>query len=180
MYSDIPLVRHLNHVNGKPCSNGDGHTGGDGASFLVPYTQESSEESDQENGGTQDTDFDKCHLNGNNKIEEVQEKSPPVTNGESGGLHNGHRINGSANGAVKSNQDEHHKVNGHDTTNEVIHKLCVLFSSNLQMTKQQLYVNMSNHLSFFPSQKSDSYNGSLSSLPTVAANGLDNDHIHTK
>uniref|UniRef100_H3D5R5 Ubiquitin carboxyl-terminal hydrolase n=1 Tax=Tetraodon nigroviridis TaxID=99883 RepID=H3D5R5_TETNG len=51
VYSDIPLVRHLNHVNGKPCSNGDSHTGGNGASFLVPYSQESSEESDQDNSG---------------------------------------------------------------------------------------------------------------------------------
>ncbi|XP_056910937.1 ubiquitin carboxyl-terminal hydrolase 42 isoform X1 [Takifugu flavidus] len=118
VYSDIPLVRQLNHVNGKPCSNGDSHTGGNGASFLVPYSQESSEESDQENCGTQNTDFDKCHLNGNNKMGEVQEKSPQVTNVESGVLHNGHKINGSASGATKSNQSEHHKVNGHDTNNE--------------------------------------------------------------
>lgn len=54
---------------------------------------------------------------------EVQEKSPQVTNGESGVFHNGHRINGSASGAMKSNQNKHHKVNGHDTTNEVIHML---------------------------------------------------------
>lgn len=125
VHSNIPLVRHLNHVNGKPCSNGDSHTGGNGAAFLVPYSQESSEESDQDNSGTQDTDFDKSHLNGNNKMGEVQEKSPQVTNGESGVFHNGHRINGSASGAMKSNQNNHHKVNGHDTTNEVIHMLCV-------------------------------------------------------
>lgn len=125
VYSDIPLVRKLNHVNGKPCSNGDCHTGGNGASFLVPYSQESSEESDQENGVTQDKDFNKCQLNGNNKIVEVEEKSPQVTNVESGVLHNGHKLNGSAIGAIKSNEKEHHKVNGHDTTNEVIHMLYV-------------------------------------------------------
>lgn len=133
VYSDIPLVRQLNHVNGKPCSNGDSHTGGNGASFLVPYSQESSEESDQENCGTQNTDFDKCHLNGNNKMGEVQEKSPQVTNVESGVLHNGHKINGSASGAMKSNQSEHHKVNGHDNKIEVIHMLCfyvVIYSTD--------------------------------------------------
>lgn len=125
VYSDIPVVRHLNHVNGKPCSNGDSHTGGNGASFLVPYSQESSEESDQDNSGTQNTDFDKAHLNGNNKMGEVQEKSPQVANGESGVFHNGHRVNGSASGAMKSSQNKYHKVNGHDTANEVIHLLCV-------------------------------------------------------
>lgn len=92
---------------------------------MVPYSQESSEESDQENCGTQNTDFDKCHLNGNSKMGEVQEKSPQVTNVESGVLHNGHKINGSESGTMKSNQSEHHKVNGHDTNNEVIHMLCV-------------------------------------------------------
>ncbi|XP_041659693.1 ubiquitin carboxyl-terminal hydrolase 42-like [Cheilinus undulatus] len=35
-------------------SNGEHHTGGNGASFLVPYGLESSEESDQENYGSQE------------------------------------------------------------------------------------------------------------------------------
>lgn len=92
---------------------------------MVPYSQESSEESDQDNSGTQNTDFDKSHLNGNNTMGEAQEESPQVTDGESGVLHNGHRINGSASGAMKSAQNKHHKVNGNNTANEVIHKLCV-------------------------------------------------------
>ncbi|XP_040922713.1 ubiquitin carboxyl-terminal hydrolase 42 [Toxotes jaculatrix] len=148
VHSDVRFVpRQLNHVNGKSCSNGDHHTGGNGASFLVPYSQESSEESDQENCGALDNGcFTKSHLNGNNRTGDVFDNSPQATNGESGVHHNGNGLNGSTNGASKSGQNGHHygqhKVNGHNTSEKI---------------------SGSNH-------------GSLSSVATVAANGLDSDH----
>lgn len=125
VHSDIRFVpRQLNHVNGTSCSNGDRHTGGNGASFLVPYSQESSEESDQENCGTLDNGcFVKSHLNGSNRTGEVFDKSPQATNGESGVHHNGNGLNGSTYGVLKSSQNGHHhghhKVNGHNTTDKV-------------------------------------------------------------
>ncbi|XP_035525816.1 ubiquitin carboxyl-terminal hydrolase 42 [Morone saxatilis] len=151
VHSDIRFVpRQLNHVNGTPCSNGDRHTGGNGASFLVPYSQESSEESDQENCGTLDNGcLTKSHLNGNNRTGEVFDKCPQATNGESGVHHNGNGLNGPTNGVSKSSQNGHHyghhKVNGHNAPNKI---------------------NGSNH-------------GSSSSVATVAANGVDRDHSQT-
>ncbi|XP_018527978.1 ubiquitin carboxyl-terminal hydrolase 42 isoform X3 [Lates calcarifer] len=151
VHSDVRFVpRQLNHVNGTSCSNGDHHTGGNGASFLVPYGQESSEESDQENCGALDNGcFSKSHLNGNNRAGDVFDKSPKATNGEAGVHHNGNGLNGSAYGVTKSGQNGHHygqhKVNGHNTSDKI---------------------SGSNH-------------GSLSSVATVAANGVDGDHSQT-
>lgn len=132
VHSDIRFVpRQLKHVNGTSCSNGDHHNGGNGASFLVPYGQESSEESDQENCGTLDNGcLAKSHLNGNNRTREVFDKSPQATNGESGVHHNGNGFNGSAYGVSKSSQNGHHyghhKMNGHNTPDKVNYMLCVL------------------------------------------------------
>lgn len=133
IHSDTRFVPpQLNHVNGKSSSNGDYHTEGNGASFLVPYSQESSEESDQENCGTLDNGCSaKSHLNGNNRIEDICDKSPQATNGKSGVHHNGDRINASTFGDTKSSQNGHHKVNGHNTPDEVNYIQCVLLSPNL-------------------------------------------------
>ncbi|XP_026170667.1 ubiquitin carboxyl-terminal hydrolase 42 isoform X2 [Mastacembelus armatus] len=144
------VPRQLNHVNGTPCSNGDHHTGGNAASFLVPYGQESSEESDQENCGTLDNgSLAKSHLNGNNRTGDVFENSSQATNGEAGLHHNGNGLNGSAYAASKSGQNGHHyghhKVNGHNTTDKI---------------------SGSNH-------------SSSSFVATVAANGLDSDQSQT-
>ncbi|TKS90028.1 Ubiquitin carboxyl-terminal hydrolase 42 [Collichthys lucidus] len=125
VHSDIRFVpRQINHVNGTSCSNGNRHAGGNGASFLVPYGQESSEESDQENAGTLDNGcLAKSHLNGNNRTGEVFNKSTQATNGESGVHHNGNGLNGPTYGASKSSQNGHHygqhKVNGHSTPDKI-------------------------------------------------------------
>ncbi|XP_028285753.1 ubiquitin carboxyl-terminal hydrolase 42 isoform X2 [Parambassis ranga] len=146
--SDVRFVpRQLNHVNGTSCSNGDHHTGGNGASFLVPYGQESSEESDQENCVTLDNGFlSKSHPKGKNGTGEIFDSSPKTTNGESAVHHSGNGLNGSTCGVSKSNQNGHHyghhKVNGHSTP----HKICV------------------------------SNQGSSSSAAAAVANGLSNDH----
>ncbi|XP_036937557.1 ubiquitin carboxyl-terminal hydrolase 42 [Acanthopagrus latus] len=151
VHSDIRFVpRQLNHVNGTSCSNGDRHPGGNGASFLVPYGQESSEESDQENCGTVDNGrFSKSHLNGNNRTGEVFDKSPQATNGESGLHHNGNRLNGPIYCTSKSTQNGHHnghhKMNGHNT----------------------------------PDKISGSNGSSSSSVATVATNGLNCEHSQT-
>lgn len=101
----------------------------------MPYGQESSEESDQENCGALDNScIAKSHLNGNNRMGEVFEKSPQATNGASGVHHNGNGLNGSTNGVSKSNQNGHHyghhKVNGHNTADKVNDMLCVFAISS--------------------------------------------------
>lgn len=123
--SDVRLAsRQLNHTNGQSSSNGDCHSGGNGASFLVPYSQESSEESDQENGGALDNgSAPKMHLNGRVKAKDTSEKSPQATNGGSGVHHNGNGLNGQTYGITKPTQNGHYghsKVNGHDTSDKVI------------------------------------------------------------
>ncbi|XP_054454761.1 ubiquitin carboxyl-terminal hydrolase 42 isoform X2 [Anoplopoma fimbria] len=149
--SDVRFVpRQLNHGNGMSRSNGDHHTGVNGASFLVPYGQESSEESDQENCGTSDKGcLAKSHLNGNKRTGDVFDHSTQATNGQSGAHHNGNGLNGPTNGVSKSSQNghhyEHHKVNGHNT----------------------------------PEKVSGSNQGSSSSVTTVAANGFNSDHSQT-
>lgn len=90
----------------------------------MPYSQESSEESDQENCGALDNScLDKNHLNGNNGTGDAFEKAPHATNGESGGHQNGNGLNGSTNGTCKSSQNGHHnghhKVNGHSAPDKV-------------------------------------------------------------
>ncbi|XP_023136194.1 ubiquitin carboxyl-terminal hydrolase 42 isoform X1 [Amphiprion ocellaris] len=124
VHSDVRFVlRQLNHVNGTSCSNGDHHTGGNGASFLVPYGQESSEESDQEAPGSLDNGcLSKSHPKGNNGTGDFS-NSPKTTNGESGAHHNGNGLNGQTYGVSKSNQNGHHyghhKVNGHNTSDKI-------------------------------------------------------------
>nr|XP_057918419.1 ubiquitin carboxyl-terminal hydrolase 42 isoform X2 [Doryrhamphus excisus] len=108
------IPRQINHVNGTPRSNGDQHGGGNGVSFLVPYSQESSEESDQENGGTLDNGCSvKGQVNGNKRTRD--DKS---ANGESEVHHNGNGLNGLPHGVSKTNQNGHHfghhKLNGHN------------------------------------------------------------------
>lgn len=132
--SDVRFVpRQLNHINGTSCRNGNHHTGGNGSSFLVPYGQESSEESDQENCGTLDNGGSaKSRFNGNGRTGETFNNSSQATNGESGVHHNGYGLNGPTNGVSKSSQNGHHyghhKVNGHNTPDKVNDMLCVLAS----------------------------------------------------
>lgn len=134
--SDVRFVPR--QLNGTACSNGDHHTknGGNGASFLVPYSQESSEESDQESSGTLDNGCSaKSHLNGNNRTGDVLDKFPQATNGESGVHHNGSALNGSTYGISKSGQNGHHyghhKINGHNNHEKVkyIFVFCYLYKN---------------------------------------------------
>lgn len=89
----------------------------------MPYSQESSEESDQENGGALDNGSSaKTHLNGRVKMKDVSEKSPQATNGGSGVHHNGNGLNGQMYGVTKPTQNGHcghDKVNGHDAADKV-------------------------------------------------------------
>lgn len=92
----------------------------------MSYSQESSEESDQENSGARDNGcLDKSHLNGNKRMGEVLERSPEASGRESGVRHNGNRLNGPSYGGTKSGQNGHHKVNGHTTVDKVNLLLCV-------------------------------------------------------
>lgn len=118
------IPRPLNQVSGMPFSNGDHNPVGNGASFLVPYSQESSEESDQENCGTLDNgSSSKSHPNENKDTGNVFDNSPKTTNGESGVHHNGNGLNGQTYGDFKSSQNGHHnghhKVNGHGGPDKV-------------------------------------------------------------
>ncbi|XP_028990336.1 ubiquitin carboxyl-terminal hydrolase 42 isoform X2 [Betta splendens] len=117
--SDVRFVpRQLNHVNGTSCINGDHHAGngGNGASFLVPYSQESSEESDQESSGTLDNSCsDKSHLNGNNRAGDF----PQATNGDSEVHHNGTGLNGVSNTSQNGHHNGHHKINRHNTPDKI-------------------------------------------------------------
>ncbi|XP_040031730.2 ubiquitin carboxyl-terminal hydrolase 42 [Gasterosteus aculeatus] len=110
--SDVRFVpRQLNHASR---SNGDHH-----ASFLVPYGQESSEESDQENCGS----LAASHLNGNKRTGAAFDHSTRATNGLSAVHHNGNGLHGPTNGVSECSQNghhhEHHKVNGHDPPDKV-------------------------------------------------------------
>ncbi|MED6247466.1 hypothetical protein ATANTOWER_003135 [Ataeniobius toweri] len=121
--SDIRFVpRQLNHVNGTSCSNGDQPVGGSGSSFLVPYSQESSEESDQENCTTQDIGcLSKPQTKGNNGTGDVCASSEN-TNGEIDVYHNS-EMNGSASEFTKMKQNGqfngHLKVNGQNSSGKV-------------------------------------------------------------
>ncbi|XP_038155614.1 ubiquitin carboxyl-terminal hydrolase 42 isoform X1 [Cyprinodon tularosa] len=116
--SDVRFVpRQLNHVNGTSCSNGDQPAGGSGSSFLVPYSQESSEESDQESCSTQDMGCtSKLQAKGSNATGEVFAPSSKNINGEINLHHNSSELNGSASELTKKNQNGqfngHHRVNG--------------------------------------------------------------------
>uniref|UniRef100_A0A3P8PXT4 Ubiquitin carboxyl-terminal hydrolase n=1 Tax=Astatotilapia calliptera TaxID=8154 RepID=A0A3P8PXT4_ASTCA len=118
------IPRPLNRVGGMPFSNGDHNPVGNGASFLVPYSQESSEESDQENCGTLDNgSSSKSHPNENKDTGNVFDNSPKTANGESGVHHHGNGLNGQTYGDFKSSQNGHHnghhKVNGHSGPDKV-------------------------------------------------------------
>lgn len=118
------IPRPLNQVSGMPFSNGDQNPVGNGASFLVPYSQESSEESDQENCGTLDNgSSSKSHPNENKDTGNVFDNSPKTANGESGVHHHGNGLNGQTYGDFKSSQNGHHnghhKVNGHSGPDKV-------------------------------------------------------------
>ncbi|XP_008436360.1 ubiquitin carboxyl-terminal hydrolase 42 [Poecilia reticulata] len=119
--SDVHFVpRQLNHFNGTPSSNGDQPAGGNGSSLLVPYSQESSEESDQENSTTQDAGcISKSQTKGTNGTGDVCASSSKNTNGEIDVCHNGSEVNGSTSEFTKTNQNGqfngHHKVNGLNT-----------------------------------------------------------------
>lgn len=123
--SDIRFIpRQLNHTNGTARVNGDHQTGGNGASLLVPYIQESSEESDQENCSTLDNG--KSHIS-NNGAREGFNADSYNTNGERKVLHNGTGLNGASYCVSKSNQNGHcnghhnghRKVNGHEGSNQM-------------------------------------------------------------
>ncbi|XP_077406738.1 ubiquitin carboxyl-terminal hydrolase 42 isoform X3 [Vanacampus margaritifer] len=124
------IPRQLNHVNGTPRSNGDHQSGGNGSSFLVPYSHELSEESDQENGGSLDNGCSvESHLNGNKRTREE------FANGDSDAYHNGNGLNGISHGVSKTIQNGHHyglqKVNGHNSAE----KISVASGGNLSSEK---------------------------------------------
>ncbi|KAF7663105.1 hypothetical protein LDENG_00219290, partial [Lucifuga dentata] len=150
VHSDVRFVpRQLHHANGTSYSNGNHHRGGAGVSFLVPYGQESSEESDQENCGALDNGHvAKSHLNGNNRSGYVYETASQPTNGETGVHHNGNGLNGASYSISKNSQNghhyRHHKVNGLDA----------------------------------PEKMPGSNHGSLANLETVAANGFNCEQNH--
>uniref|UniRef100_A0A4W5KXK4 Ubiquitin carboxyl-terminal hydrolase n=1 Tax=Hucho hucho TaxID=62062 RepID=A0A4W5KXK4_9TELE len=105
-------------INGTPSVNRNGH----GASFLVPYGQESSEESDQEGGSGLENGTAKPHVNGRKggtvygPVPRVLALKPnSISNGQATMHHNGSGANGT-NGLSKlsqiGHQNGHHKVNG--------------------------------------------------------------------
>lgn len=94
------------------------------SSLLVPYSQESSEESDQENSTTQDMGcLSKPQTKGNNVTADVRASSSKNTKGEVEDHQNRSEVNGSTSGFTKTNQNGqfngHHKVNGHNTLEKV-------------------------------------------------------------
>lgn len=96
----------------------------------MPYGQESSEESDQENCGTLDNGHAaKSHLNGNNRSGYVYETASQPTNGESGVHLNCNGLNGASYSVSKSSQNGHHyghhRVNGLDAPDKVNYVLIV-------------------------------------------------------
>lgn len=121
--SDVRFIpRQLNHVNGTSRVNGDRHSGGNGASFLVPYSQESSEESDQENSSTLDNG--KSHINGTHRTGNDFDTASHDTNGETEEHHNENGLNGSTYVTSKSSQNGHHhngrhKVSGHKSSDQI-------------------------------------------------------------
>ncbi|XP_033841179.1 ubiquitin carboxyl-terminal hydrolase 42 [Periophthalmus magnuspinnatus] len=120
--SDVRFIpRQLNHVNGTSRVNGDHQTGGNGASLLVPYSQESSEESDQENSSTLDNG--KSRVISNSGTGEGFNAASQNTNGETKVLHNGNRLNGAnhciSNSKQNGHHNGHHKVNGHGSSDQM-------------------------------------------------------------
>ncbi|XP_053703602.1 ubiquitin carboxyl-terminal hydrolase 42 [Synchiropus splendidus] len=108
----------LNHVNGTSCTNGDARTGGNGDSFLVPYSHESSEESDQENSSSLSSDSVE-KLPGRENGAGL-ERTACATSGTSEPHRNG--FNGSSHSNSTSTQNgQHydHEVNGHNTAEKI-------------------------------------------------------------
>ncbi|XP_077595850.1 ubiquitin carboxyl-terminal hydrolase 42 [Stigmatopora nigra] len=110
------IPRQLNHVNGTARSNGEHQGGGSGPAFLVPYSQELSEDSDQENEGSSENGRPpKARLNGNKRAGEE------LANGDSEARHNGNGLNGIG---PKSNQNGHHcgleNGNGHHGAKKIL------------------------------------------------------------
>uniref|UniRef100_A0AAV2LF33 ubiquitinyl hydrolase 1 n=1 Tax=Knipowitschia caucasica TaxID=637954 RepID=A0AAV2LF33_KNICA len=114
------IPRQLNHTNGSR-ANGSHQPGGNGASLLVPYSQESSEESDQENSAL---DNGKSSAISSNGSAEDLNAASHNTNGETKVLHNGNRLNGANHCISKSNQNGHHnghhKLNGHGSSEQIL------------------------------------------------------------
>uniref|UniRef100_A0A8C5G5K5 Ubiquitin carboxyl-terminal hydrolase n=1 Tax=Gouania willdenowi TaxID=441366 RepID=A0A8C5G5K5_GOUWI len=109
------VPRQLNHSNGTPYCNGGRHSGGNGASFLVPYSQESSEESDQENSGNVDKAcFSKGHMKGSNGSGNGFDVSPKTPNGKLGKHHNANGINGQKYGRDRRYSDRDHERQNRD------------------------------------------------------------------
>lgn len=84
----------------------------------MPYSQELSEESDQENGGPLDNGCAvESHVNGNKRT------GDDLANGDSDTHHNGNGLNGITHGISKTIQNGHHyglqKVNGHNGVEKV-------------------------------------------------------------
>lgn len=116
--TDVRFIpRQLGHVNGTSRINAEHQNGGNGASFLVPYSQESSEESDQENSSSLDNG--KLHVNGKHRDGKNSDAGLRDTNGEV--HHNGNGLNGAQYSI--SNQNGHHnghrKVNGQESSNQM-------------------------------------------------------------
>uniref|UniRef100_A0A1A8JIB5 ubiquitinyl hydrolase 1 n=1 Tax=Nothobranchius kuhntae TaxID=321403 RepID=A0A1A8JIB5_NOTKU len=118
--SEVRFVpRQLNHVNGTSCSNGD-HSNENGSSFLVPYSQESSEESDQENCGSVENGCLSKGPSMENNTESICSAKKP--DGDSEVHQNGCEVNGPTQGVSKPTQNGHTHghpgVNGHSTLEE--------------------------------------------------------------
>lgn len=117
--SDTSLApAQLNHTNGTSCTNGDDRAGGNGDSFLVPYSHESSEESDQENSSSLSSDSVEKLSRG--ESESGFDRSACATNGTSDLHRNG--FNGSSHSNSKCTQNGKHyepEVNGHSATEKV-------------------------------------------------------------
>ncbi|XP_077359185.1 ubiquitin carboxyl-terminal hydrolase 42-like isoform X1 [Festucalex cinctus] len=112
------IPRQLKHVNGTPRSNGDHQGGGSGSSFLVPYSQELSEESDEENGGSLGNGCSgESHLNGSKRTRN------DFANGDSDAHHHGNGLNGISHSIAETIQNGHHyglqKVNGHNSAEKI-------------------------------------------------------------
>ncbi|XP_010904199.2 ubiquitin carboxyl-terminal hydrolase 42 [Esox lucius] len=96
-----------------------GSADGNGASFLVPYGQESSEESDQEGGCGLENGSAKPHVNGRKggtvygPVPRVLAlKTNGMVNGQATVHHNGNGPNGFTKPGQNGHQNGHHKVNG--------------------------------------------------------------------
>ncbi|KAM9561743.1 ubiquitin carboxyl-terminal hydrolase 42-like isoform 1-T2 [Salvelinus alpinus] len=94
------------HVNGTPSGNRNGH----GASFLVPYGQESSEESDQEGGSGLGNGTAKPHINGK-KGETVYGPVPRVLALKTNGIGQATMHRNGTNSFSKLSQNGHHNIN---------------------------------------------------------------------